>query len=180
MTSPSTQLSNVIIILGAPNDKQGNLSKMAKARADKAIELNNQIDNAKLILTGGFGKFNESLDPHYLHVQKYLLENKISKNSILGMLPSSHTVEDAFLSMILLKKYSVGKIHIVTSEFHGRRAHLIFEHFFPPCKLNIVTTANGETRLQINRRILHEKKQIQTIENQGGVIVEGKLYTRKL
>lgn len=119
-----------ILILGAPNDKNGNLSLIAKTRLIQgAAELSLNPD-FKILLTGGFGMhFNETNHPHWKYAKDFLIkELSISPNSFLDeSIDSANTVEDVEKAKPIFQKYNFKKIILVTSEFHLKRVKYIVE-----------------------------------------------------
>ncbi len=167
----NTVSSELIITLGAPNDRSGKLSAIALSRANKALELLKQKPEAKLIITGGFGGFNPTNKPHYSYVRQYIVNKGLDANRIMGEIASSHTVDDAVLSSRFLADFDVGKITIVTSSWHIKRAKFIFQHFFEANKLEFVGSTDIEGN-ELEERLEHETKQLKILMRQGGVIVE--------
>ncbi|MDQ4140617.1 MAG: YdcF family protein, partial [Bacteroidota bacterium] len=119
-----------IMILGAPNDKDGNLSAIAKSRLKQGAKELGLHPDFKILLIGGFGKhFNETNYPHWTYAKDFLIKELfVSPESILPeAIESSNTVEDFEKAMPLFQKYKFPKIIIVTSEFHLKRVQYIAE-----------------------------------------------------
>ena len=131
-----------IFYFGAPNDAEGNLSKMSKSRADKIIEISKNCDEVRIVLTGGFGHhFNTTKTPHYQYVENYLLENGILSERVVKRLTTNNTVDDVRLIAQYCKKNSISNPILVTSEFHAARSQLLFMEFFSGSfKMEISTT----------------------------------------
>ena len=119
-----------ILILGAPNDKHGNLSLIAKTRLKQgAAELAIHPD-FKILPTGGFGThFNDTNQPHWKYAKDYLInELSISPGSFLSeSIESTNTVEDIEKAKPIFQKYDFKKIILVTSEFHLERVKFIID-----------------------------------------------------
>ena len=61
----------------------------------------------------------------------YIIDNfKLENCKILVNTKARDTVGDAFFSRAKLMEYSISKITVVTSDYHIRRAKLIFNSFF--------------------------------------------------
>lgn len=59
-------MKRIILLLGAPNDDFGNLSKIALDRADCAFGIYSNNESIQLLCTGGCGKhFNTTNKPHF-------------------------------------------------------------------------------------------------------------------
>ena len=159
----------ILIVLGSPNSEDGILSPMALLCIQKCMELYDP-HSCKIVLTGGFGvHFNTSNLPHYGHLKKYLLKNGISEEAILELIPSRHSVEDASLSHFILKKYKPKEIIIITSDYHQKRAGLIFETIFAPYNRITVIGANSETidKALIDPLVSHEHLAFQDLIENG-------------
>ena len=64
---------SVIIVLGAPNDSEGNLSAIAIERCQQALIEYAQNPGAKILPTGGWGEhFNTTDKPHSHYLRQYL------------------------------------------------------------------------------------------------------------
>lgn len=124
-------LPGLIIVLGSSNTKQGILSPMAKSRAAKAYEFWLSNQEFKFLLTGGFGAhFNQTEKAHGAYVKDYLISLGLPSPAVLGIVESFNTIEDAFLTSMALEGIVVDQLVVSTSDFHIRRARLIFEKVF--------------------------------------------------
>ncbi len=132
------RLPGLIVILGAPNDEAGKLSRIAQGRADRgyAEYVRLRADGWKLLLTGGFGAhFNITDKPHAYYVRQNLLQRGVPAMDIVGWAESRNTIEDGLFSRPLVDRYGVNNLLIVTSDFHYERAKFVFEHVFPTATL---------------------------------------------
>ena len=179
--SPSYE---VVVILGAENDASGRLSEMTVERARGGLREYWKRPGSKLLLTGGYGLFNQAAEPHAVYLARYLVEQGLDARDLLPFAISAHTVEDAALAQKILADYAVQAITIVTSEVHLARARLIFEHFFkaePQAEpLTFVGTPNAVSPARLETMRLHETKSINLIKKQGGIIYEGRLIRSPL
>jgi uncharacterized SAM-binding protein YcdF (DUF218 family) len=162
---------DVIVVLGAPNDASGTLSAVALSRAEKAIAEYGERPGCKLLLTGGFGdRFNTTDKPHAHYVAQHLVRRGVDPGDILDFALSSNTVEDAILVRKILAGHPVDEIRIVTSDFHCRRAELIFRQAFPDRKVVVLASTVPLPPKEQARRLEHEAQALRQIEQQGGVI----------
>lgn len=159
----------IIIILGSPNSKDGQLYSVAKQRCDKGIQeyLNNPA--WRIVLTGGFGEhFNESAKPHTYYLKNYLLMRGIDPAAIIDSVMSTNTLEDASLSRPIIEQYNVGDILVVTSDFHYERARFIFEREFANVKIGIrfslCTTDESTCGFDLERQKIHEKNSLKKLQ----------------
>jgi uncharacterized SAM-binding protein YcdF (DUF218 family) len=167
----------VLVVLGAQNDASGALSPMALARAQGALEQYRRRPGAKLVVTGGYGRFNPAPRPHAHYMAAHLIEQGVDPGDILAQVESAHTVEDAALTRALLDGADCS-IVVVTSEIHVPRARLIFEHFYPSTRLTFVGTPDAVSAERRQEMETHEAKQIARIRRQGGVIYQERLHGR--
>lgn len=88
-------MTNIIIILGAPNDDKGNLSAIAKDRLVCAYNFIIANPNFKVICTGGFGEhFNRTSKPHNYYAKQFLIEKGVQETTFLESPITSNTIED--------------------------------------------------------------------------------------
>ncbi|WP_286235832.1 YdcF family protein [Thalassotalea sediminis] len=151
-------MSQVIIILGAPNDAQGSLSLIAKARCDKALEVYQQNSHQYILCTGGFGAhFNVTSLPHAHYTQKYLEQHGVEKERFLTPALSRFTFEDCTLSQAILIQHQIMSATLVTSDFHMERAKLIFSELLPNISFNFVSAITPLPKQELDALIAHEK-----------------------
>jgi uncharacterized SAM-binding protein YcdF (DUF218 family) len=150
----------LILVLGSPNDRQGNLSQMAQSRLEVCIKLY-QEEAAKIVLTGGFGKhFNTSPHPHAFYLRQYLLRAGIPENDIAGLVESSHSVEDATLSKWIIDELKPEWIIVVTSDYHVMRAGIIFRAVYAPFDRFEIAGASSNL---VDREVLQALKEHETV-----------------
>ena len=161
-------MKGIIIILGSPNDNEGNLLEMAIGRKKKGIEEYRSHKEYKILLTGGFGPtFNETDKPHAHYAKQFLLKNEIPEDDILEFAESSFTAQDATLSKPIVEKSGVKDLIIITSDFHMGRVKYIFERVFPDYNLHFseVKTDYSEERYEFLGA--HEKRELEKLVRDG-------------
>ena len=120
----------VIIILSHFMNKNGILNNETINRINKAIEIRSQR-KANLIITSGWAYRKDNSNAIGKIVKNFISKNfKLENCKILVNTKSRDTVGDAFYSRAKLLEYSISKITVVTSDYHTRRAKLIFNSFF--------------------------------------------------
>jgi uncharacterized SAM-binding protein YcdF (DUF218 family) len=170
---------DVVLILGAQNDVDGNLSKMAIERATGGLREYQSRPGAKLMVTSTYGHFNRADMPHAHYMAEFLLARGVPDEDLLPFVESTNTVEEAVYSRRILDGMSVRSLCLVTSDFHVPRARLVFEHFFRPDMIEVVGVPNGVAEEELGRYQRHEEEAIQRIRNQGGVLFGGRRHTRR-
>jgi uncharacterized SAM-binding protein YcdF (DUF218 family) len=168
-------MNGIIIVLGSQNDPKGNLSPNAKNRMDRAIEELKKSPDYKLLLTGGFGKFNTTSKSHACYLKKYALDQGIQEDDILEIVESGNTVEDAYLSKPILDKYKPGIVFVSTSNFHLPRAKFIFEKILPEYKLEFLGSKENTSPLVLKKLKLHEKMALAAMKIAGIYLPNGKI-----
>jgi len=153
-----------ILILGAPNDKNGNLSLIAKTRLIQGATELSLNPGFKILLTGGFGKhFNETNHPHWKYAKDFLIkELSISPNSFLyESIESDNTVEDVEKAKPIIQKYNFKKIILVTSEFHLKRVKYIIDKAldFNEETLSYSCVADKELDKDLLKKLYEHEKQ---------------------
>ena len=131
----------LIIILGAPNDDDGQLSRMAHGRVALGYQLYRERQAAgwRLLLTGGFGAhFNRTALPHAAYLQQWLLAHGVPPDDMVEFALSRHTGEDARLALPIVERLGVRQLLVVTSDFHLARAEFIFRSVFPTYGIELV------------------------------------------
>ena len=169
-------MANYILVLGAPNDNQGNLSIIAATRLLKAIDVYIKY-GYKIICTGGFGDgFNTTSVPHAEYAKRFLTFNGVPDSDILGPVLSSNTVEDAVKTSEYIENLNVNCIYVVSSDFHMPRVKFIFNKTLGLiCELLFVVSDSSQLNLEKrNELLLHEKKSLDSLIK-NGLIVNGKV-----
>jgi len=165
-----------IIVLGSPNDKQGNLSPIALSRLKVAKGLY-QTERSFVLCTGGFGpNFNVSKHPHALYAKNFLLANGVMPEDLLTSVLSANTVEDAVLSLKQLYSLSIENVAVVTSDYHISRVKFIFNRIFENYKVFYHSTDSRHLdELTRNKLISHELQALKRLKDKG-LIVNGKVF----
>lgn len=159
----------IIIVLGSPNDPDGSLSKIAESRLSVCQEIY-ESGSFKIVLTGGFGAhFNTSDKAHAYYLKQHLIANGIAPEDILALIKSRHSVEDATLSQWIIARYKPEKIIIVTSDYHFKRAEIIFKAvYFPFTDFSFSLASSKSVNPDVlNLLIQHEKTAVQDLLDHG-------------
>lgn len=149
-------MSRVILVLGAPNDNQGRLSDIAISRCQAALGQYQLRPDSKVLLTGGFGAFNQTDIPHAHYCQHYLIEQGVPADTFTDIALSRFTFEDAILSKPIVEEHGFRELCLVTSEFHLPRARLIFSQIFAALKLTYVAATTSCSAAELERLKQHE------------------------
>ncbi len=152
---------HVIVVLGAPNDENGQLSAVALGRAETALREYRAHPGGKLLLTGGYGShFNTTDKPHAHYAARFLTSRGAAPEDILPFAESATTIEDALLAERILRGYAVESLTVVTSGFHLRRARLIFEKVFPSQAITFVAAPDALSPEEYEQARRHEEEAI--------------------
>lgn len=154
------------MILGSPNDAQGQLMSVALERCSQALAEFKENPEYAVLPTGGWGKhFNTTDKAHGFYVRQFLTNRGIPASAFLPCAESSNTIEDASKSRLILDSDPVAELVVVTSDFHAARARFLFEREFPERQIRI---SESETRLPpdvLARLKAHEKKALAKLQN---------------
>jgi len=155
-------MSCAIVILGSPNDKDGNLLHIAISRAEAALVEYKKMGDCKLLCTGGFGEqFNSTHIPHGQYLQEYLISKGVPPSSFIEIALSSFTLQDATLSKPILEQHSITRCILVTSDFHMERAKLVFNQVLPHLDFEYSEAETLVSEEELQKLIKHEMKAIE-------------------
>ncbi|MGS0682330.1 YdcF family protein [Shewanella sp. 125m-7] len=150
-------MNRVIIVLGSPNDNQGNLSEIAVSRCQAALEAYQLRPDSRLLLTGGFGEhFNQTSTPHALYCQRYLIKHGVPQTAFTDIVLSRFTFEDATLAKPIIEQQQFSELCLVTSTFHLPRAKLIFNSLFPNLSFSYVAAKTPVSESKLQQLMQHE------------------------
>ncbi|MGV3588444.1 MAG: YdcF family protein [Adhaeribacter sp.] len=160
-------MEGIIVVLGAPNDEQGQLSIMALNRLQTGLRFYRHNQDFKFLCTGGFGPhFNTTNQPHAYYAAQYLISQGVPTTNILPYVLSRHTVEDASLVQPLLAQHKSDKVVVVTSDFHMPRAALLFNKYVTSqyiLFLEAVSTLDAATLVKLQK---HERNALAWLQQQ--------------
>jgi uncharacterized SAM-binding protein YcdF (DUF218 family) len=156
-------IPGVIIVLGSPNDAQGNLHSLGLERCACALRLHADHPGWKLLLTGGFGAhFNTTDKAHAFYLKQRLCACGIPEEAFLPFAESRNTLEDASLARPIMLATGARSAVVVTSDYHVDRARYVFEREFAGAgvALEFVGTETDESRCRLDLAALkkHERE----------------------
>lgn len=155
-------VNSAIIVLGAQNDEEGNLSDIAKSRCDRAYYEFQKRSKHMILCTGGFGEtFNKTRHPHAKFAQEYLRNKGVPRTAFLDISKSSFTMEDATLSDPILRKNGIQFAVLVTSDFHMTRAKLVFDYICPYVNFEYVPAETNLSEGELEKLRKHELEAIE-------------------
>ncbi|MCY4351477.1 MAG: YdcF family protein [Gemmatimonadetes bacterium] len=169
----------LIIPMGHKNDENGVLSKMFELRLQGALQEYRKNPDAKILVQGGFGHFNQSSHSSAHHASEYLIRQGVQELAIFANHDTTSTVEEALSAHRFAQTHREQSICVVTSHCHLERTQVVFEHFFNPEQLRFVSTTDSISPDELIPIVQHEKAGLKLIRDQGGVILEGRLFTRR-
>ena len=156
----------VLIVLGAPNSPDGELSNIAISRLDCCLGLYSK--GKSVLCTGGWGKhFNVSDKPHCTYAKRYLMKKGVLESDFLACALSSNTVEDAIKIKPIVSVLENPDLKIISSDFHIARVRLIFEEILKDFNCSFIGAPDNLEETQLQALIEHEKKAIATITKNG-------------
>jgi len=147
-----------IVVLGSPNDSEGNLSIIAIERCQQALTEYSQNPDAYILPTGGWGEhFNTTDKPHGHYLRQYLTAHGVPERRILECAESKNTVQDAALAKPIVERHRITELIIVTSDFHVPRAQFLFQREFPNIRLSFSAAKTNLPEDDLTERKQHEE-----------------------
>jgi uncharacterized SAM-binding protein YcdF (DUF218 family) len=161
-------MNGIIVILGSPNDEQGNLSELAIGRLEQGLAEYRYRKGYKILCTGGFGEhFNTTDRPHAEYAIRYLLQQGIPEKDILDIAQSRNTVEDALLSKPIIAKSGVRSLIVVSSDFHMERVKYIFQRVFNRYRLTFSASKTSVSLEHYRALRGHERRELAKLRKKG-------------
>lgn len=161
------KIDGVIVVLGSPNDRQGELLSIALERCSQALAEFKKNPDYAILPTGGWGKhFNTTAKAHGFYVRQELSGRGIPESAFLPCAESSNTIEDASLSRPILDSFPGAELIVVTSDFHAARARFLFEREFPERRITISESVTKLPPDTLERLQEHEQKALEKLKNQ--------------
>lgn len=119
-------MTGLILALGAPNDKDGNLSTIAQDRLNAVLHILRFNPDYQVLNTGGRGKhFNDTGLPHHYYSRRYLEARGVPAAAFAPTVDSASTLEDFSLSAPLIRAWQPSVLVVVSSDFHMERVKII-------------------------------------------------------
>lgn len=155
-----------IIVLGAPNDSEGNLSTIAIERCQQALIEYARNPVAKILPTGGWGEhFNTTDKPHGHYLRQYLKAHGVPEADILECAESANTIQDAQLAKPIIERHGITDLIVVTSDFHVPRAEFLFRREFPKLRLTFSLAKTNLPEAELTQRKQHETRALARLKN---------------
>ncbi len=158
-------MKNLLLVLGAPNDDEGNLSDIALDRLNCAYEFYKYNEDVKIMCTGGFGKsFNTTNKPHAFYSQTYLKAKGVPEGDLLPYILSANTVDDFRMSKDLILSYNPSLLLVITSDFHMARVKILHQIIVNYSSTRFIPAKSSLSESDLIPLIRHEKKAIQQLK----------------
>jgi uncharacterized SAM-binding protein YcdF (DUF218 family) len=157
----------VIVVLGSPNFPDGTLGPIALDRLKGCLAIFDPTKH-KILCTGGFGAhFNTSPVAHANYLKDYLIQKGVPLTAFLPLALSSNTVEDAVMSLSILKKHEYKNLLILTSEYHLARVEFIFSEILKDFYLNFKAVTHHSMDDLLEPLIQHENLAMEQLLSNG-------------
>lgn len=136
---------DAIIVLGGGLTGNCGLDPSLKARMEMAIQLYEQKKAAQLIVSGGIQFSNQSCI-EAVAMKQFALSKNVPEEVIMIEQLARNTYENAYYSFGLMEKKGMESAIVVTSDFHSKRANVIFGQY--PIKHKMITAISKTTGYQ--------------------------------
>jgi hypothetical protein len=163
----------LIAVLGGTNGPSGRLSSMCVRRLHCALALYRRSGHRETVtfaLTGAHGHhFNRTRQPHWQYLRRWLVRHGVPARRIRLAVASSRTPEDIQLLAHALRRARPGRLDLVTSDFHARRAQVLAAHFLPSWQVRLHRSACLREFAPARQRQLraHERNRVHSYLTQG-------------
>ena len=135
----------LLLQLGSSNDDKGNVDGEVRQRAVKTASLWSALTAAgqhvSVLVSGGADPnrfFNRTSTSHWRYVRQALLDCGLPAEHILDPgLEALHTVDEALMAVEYVREHGVGRLWVVTSDFHAARARHLFHVAFVSAGLSL-------------------------------------------
>ncbi len=118
--------TDVVVIFGNKVEANGQPSKRLKSRLDKGIELYENKNAKKIIVSGGIGK--EGFDEGLI-MKLYLTKNNIPEKDVITDNKGVNTYMTAKNVKEIMEKNNFSSVTLVTQYYHISRSELAFKKF---------------------------------------------------
>lgn len=157
-------MTGLLILLGATNSHDGQLSPMAIDRLICAYHFLKNNPEFSILCTRGFGNhFNTSDYPHAQYLQHFLLEREIDPRRFTEFALSENTIEDAQLSRQIISRYNPAMVAVLSSDFHLERARLTFQKFCPFSNMFFIEAKSSLFEEDLARLVRQEQEALQRL-----------------
>lgn len=160
-------MNKTILLLGASNDANGELSQMAIDRLECAYSIYANNSDISFLCTGGFGEhFNTTQMPHAEYLRQWLLLKGVKNEDFLPHIISSNTYEDIHKLKGVINSMPIDLLIVVTSDFHVERVRMLYEMFIRHENVIFIPATSALSNNELHARMAHEEKAIQFLKNQ--------------
>ena len=119
---------HAFVVLGYELNDDGSLKKEGKGRCDVAYESAKLYQNSLIFLTGGSTAKKNKTVTEAGQMEEYLVKTKgLDKNRIIIESEAMDTIQNAKYTVKKLIDNNIKTITIITSEYHIKRANIIFK-----------------------------------------------------
>ena len=166
-----------IFVHGHANDTHGNLSVFTQQRIDCADDLQQHQPNTIMIASGGTGHFNQTSTPHAHYIRDCWLEMGIARNRIVTFDTPQHTVDEIQCLKSWCLAHGSTSGWIISSDFHIDRIDFICQRLLKGLSISLIRVDSKSADPALRQRaITHEQKRLDQLKQQGGVLIDNKLF----
>ncbi len=118
-----------VIVLGNAPRNIGHMSRILVNRLNVALKLYKKGMAKKLLLSGGIRNQSDPV-PEAVRMEGYLVRHGVKRKDIVKETKSTITLGNAYFTKKILGDARGLRLAVVTSEFHVKRARVIFSKIF--------------------------------------------------
>ncbi|MGF1731049.1 YdcF family protein [Photobacterium kasasachensis] len=124
---------HAIITLGYVLNDDGSMARQLIQRLELTLRLANQLPESLIIVTGGLAKRGKTESQQMRH---WLIQHGISPDRIIEENKATNTIDNARLSLKLLKQRHLQSATLISASVHVHRSQLLFETLQCACNLS--------------------------------------------
>ncbi|RWX54634.1 YdcF family protein [Photobacterium chitinilyticum] len=136
---------HAIIALGYMLNDDGSMAPLLIQRLELTLQLAYRHTDSLIIVTGGLAKQGKTESQQ---MKGWLIERGVKPERIIEEDQATNTIDNAKLSLALLKQHKIQSATLISASIHVHRSHILFETLqrdidFHPIKFNHLAVKDG-------------------------------------
>ncbi len=154
---------DIVLVLAFDVDEQGMLPEEARLRVNKGVEVFNNGNYTHMLMAGKYQAW-KGVTPAKTEaaaMRDFATRLGVPEESILLEESSRDTIGNAYFSRLLLARKRLGRIAVVTSDYHISRTRFIFQKVFgSKYRIKFIAVSPNYTRAIRTARLAKEEKSL--------------------